>query len=162
MRPVRGTEELTSVGPHGHMVSAFTVPARLQSLAFVRSAITCLLDRDTWGAEETGRVLLAAGEALCNAIEHGSPGDGRVAVQVVIAPPGATLVVTDEGRSGRAPRIDLAAPPPPPSSVRGRGIPIMRALADDIRVEAVGAGTRLTLDFSRPAAVPAAGMRRAA
>jgi len=131
------------------MESAITVPARLQSLAFVRSAIACVLDRDPWAVDESGRVLLAAGEAVCNAIEHGSPQDGVVEVQMVLAPPGATVVVTDEGPPGREPRIDLSAPTPPPTSTRGRGIAIMRALADDIRVERAGTGTRLTLAFAR-------------
>ncbi|HWH15313.1 MAG TPA: ATP-binding protein [Miltoncostaeaceae bacterium] len=151
MGPDTVTGGLTGVDADGRMESAITVPARLQSLAFVRSAIACVLDRDPWAVDESGRVLLAAGEAVCNAIEHGSTGDGVVAVRMVLEPPGATVEVVDEGRPDREPRIDLSAPTPPPHSLRGRGIAIMRALADDIRVERAGAGTRLTLAFARAA-----------
>lgn len=133
------------------MVSAFTVPARLQSLAFVRSALACMLDRHPWCVDEGGKVLLAAGEAVTNAIEHGSEAEGVVAVEMVVEPPATVIVVTDGGRPGAEPHIDLAAPPPPPYSTRGRGIAIMRALADEIRVERAGSGTRLTLAFSCPA-----------
>lgn len=145
------------------IISALRVPARLTSLPFVRSAITCLIDRDPRSADETGRLLLAVGEAVTNAIEHGSTGRGVIDVEMTLRPVEALLVVTDQGDPGRPARIDLGAPPPPPASIRGRGLIIMRELADEVRVEPAGTGTRLTLVFARrPPAVPALALRRAA
>lgn len=132
------------------IISALRVPARLTSLAFVRSAIAYMLDRDSRSSEETGRLLLAAGEAVTNAIEHGSTRWGMVDVEVTLQPAIARLVVTDQGDPTRPPHIDLAAPAPPAGSLRGRGLLIMRELSDEIRVEPVGEGTRLTMVFSRP------------
>lgn len=134
------------------IISALRVPARLTSLAFVRSAIACMLDRDSRSSEETGRLLLAVGEAVTNAIEHGSTRWGVVDVEVTLQPALARLVVTDQGDPTRPPRIDLAAPPPPEGSLRGRGLLIMRELSDEIHVEPVGDGTRLTMLFARPQA----------
>lgn len=144
--------------------SAFTVPARLQSLAFVRSALECILDRDPWAAEEMGRLLLASGEALCNAIEHGSVPEGTISVRVTVDPRGVTFSVADAGRPGARPRVDLQAGPPPEGSVHGRGILIMRELSDEITVTPSGGGVRLTMVFVRDAVLAAeeARARRAA
>ena len=60
--------------------SALRVPADLTAVAFVRSAIACVLEREEWPAESAGRVLLASNEALTNAIEHGSPSGAAVEV----------------------------------------------------------------------------------
>lgn len=140
-----------SSGPMSNdaLVSAFRVPASLSSLAFVRGAVALVIDREFWNGDSAGRMLLAASEAVSNAIEHGSPADGggEVEVRIAITQAGATLVVTDQGRPGERSFIDVLAPTPEPTSTRGRGIVIMRNLADDLRVEPAGGGMRVTMDF---------------
>lgn len=132
------------------LVSAFRVPATLGSLAFVRGALALMLDRRPLGADGAGRMLLAASEAVSNAIEHGSSGqDAEVEVRVAARPDGATLTVIDQGRPGERPRIDLRPMPPSPSETRGRGLMIMRALSDEIAVEPAGDGTCVRMDFRR-------------
>ena len=129
--------------------SAFRVPANLRSLAFVRCALALVLDRQPWSPEDSGRLLLAASEAVSNAIEHGSPEqDGHVEIQVVVRKDGATLVVTDEGDGTDDLHVDPTSAPPSPTSPRGRGFPIMRALADEVTVERVGHGTQVTMRFA--------------
>jgi anti-sigma regulatory factor (Ser/Thr protein kinase) len=129
--------------------SAFRVPATLRSLTFVRCAIALVLDREPWSPEDAGRLLLAASEAVSNAIEHGSPPQGgHIEIQVIVQRDGATLVITDEGSGATEPRIDPSSAPPSPTSPRGRGFPIMRSLADEVTVSRVGAGTRVTMRFA--------------
>jgi serine/threonine-protein kinase RsbW len=129
--------------------SAFRVPATLRSLTFIRCALALVLDREPWSPEDAGRLLLAASEAVSNAIEHGSPDDGgHIEIQVVVRRDGATLVITDEGSGDDEPRIDPHATPPSPTSPRGRGFPIMRSLADELTVSRVGTGTRVTMHFA--------------
>lgn len=132
------------------LVSAFRIPASLTSLAFVRGAVALVIDREFWNGDSAGRMLLAASEAVSNAIEHGSreDGGGEIEVRIAITDAGATLEVTDQGRPGVRSRIDVNAPTPEPSSTRGRGIVIMRNLSDDLRVERVGDGMRVTMDFA--------------
>ena len=131
--------------------SAFRVPATLRSLTFVRCALALVLDREPWSPDDSGRLLLAASEAVSNAIEHGSPPDGgHVEVQVIVQRDGATLIVTDEGPGDAAPEVDPTADAPSDSSPRGRGFPIMRSLADDVSVTRVGAGTRVAMHFAVP------------
>jgi serine/threonine-protein kinase RsbW len=129
--------------------SAFRVPATLRSLTFVRCALALVLDREPWSPEDSGRLLLAASEAVSNAIEHGSPPEGgTLEIQVVVRRDGATLVVTDQGSGVEEPQIDALATPPSPTSPRGRGFPIMRSLADEVTVTRAGSGTRVAMRFA--------------
>jgi len=129
--------------------SAFRVPATLRSLTFVRCALALVLDREPWSPEDAGRLLLAASEAVSNAIEHGSPAEGgTLEIQVIVQRDGATLIVTDQGSGLEEPKIDAQATPPSPTSPRGRGFPIMRSLADEVTVTRVGTGTRVTMRFA--------------
>ncbi len=129
--------------------SAFRVPANLRSLTFIRCALALVLDREPWSPEDSGRLLLAASEAVSNAIEHGSPEhDGHIEIHVVVRKDGATLVVTDEGAGVDDPEVDPTSVPPSPTSPRGRGFPIMQSLADEVTVEQVGGGTQVTMQFA--------------
>jgi anti-sigma regulatory factor (Ser/Thr protein kinase) len=95
-------------------------------------------------------MVLAASEAVTNAIEHGSADHASVVVELTVAIDRAHLSVTDAGRPGaRCPLLDAAPTPPPPSSVRGRGLVIMFGLADGLDVEPVGSGTRVSMEFRR-------------
>ncbi|MEZ5102011.1 MAG: SpoIIE family protein phosphatase [Thermoleophilia bacterium] len=81
-------------------------------------------------------VLTATGEALANAIEHAAQPAG-IDVRLDARVDGGELVVTiaDDGRWR----------PPAPDGLRGFGLGLMRALADDMSVEAGDAGTVVTL-----------------
>ena len=130
--------------------SALRVPADLQAVAFVRSAIACLLEREDWPAESAGRVMLASNEALTNAIEHGSPDGGLVEVELVVTYERADIRIVDEGVPGAAiPR--LPSDPPPITAERGRGLIIISRLADDFEMAAAGDGTEVHVGFWRDA-----------
>ncbi len=137
--------------------SALRVPAEMQVVAFVRSAIACVLDREDWPAESAGRVLLASNEALTNAIEHGSPTGGRVDVDLVVTRDRADIRIVDQGVPGAAiPR--LPSGPPPVTAERGRGLLIMSRIADDFDVVAAGGGTEVHVGFWRHEAAEEAEM----
>jgi hypothetical protein len=60
----------------------------------------------------------------------------------------ARLRVVDAGRPGsRVPTFDV--PPPPPTAIRGRGLVIMRHLADHAQAAPAGSGTEIVLEFRR-------------
>jgi anti-sigma regulatory factor (Ser/Thr protein kinase) len=135
--------------------SALRVPADLQAVAFVRSAIACVLEREGWPGESAGRVLLASNEALTNAIEHGSPAGGLVEVDLVVTRDRADIRIADEGVAGSAlPR--LPCDPPPITAERGRGLIIISRLADDFDMTPAGAGTQVIVGFRREERVEAA------
>jgi anti-sigma regulatory factor (Ser/Thr protein kinase) len=128
--------------------SSLRVPADLTIVAFVRSALACLLTREGWPGDVSGKVLLAATEALTNAIEHGSPLGGTIEVEIAVTRDRTRLRVTDEGRPG-SPTPRLPALPPPPTSLRGRGLLIISRLADDVELRPDGSGTAVSVGFLR-------------
>lgn len=93
-------------------------------------------------AEQLSDLTLAVNEALANAVEHAYAGDtapGTVEIHAQYEHRTATLVVTvrDHG-SWRAPTAD-------PLHLRGRGIPLIRALTSDATIESDETGTCVEL-----------------
>jgi PAS domain S-box-containing protein len=109
------------------------------ALAPTRAALRGWLDRAGLDDEQSLNVLIAAGEALANAIEHGHrevAGD-KIHLSAVAAADQLTVTVTDVG-SWKSP---VAA------SHRGRGIPLMHALMNDVAIHQNETGTTVRLSM---------------
>jgi PAS domain S-box-containing protein len=80
-------------------------------------------------------VLIAAGEAVANAIEHGHRDrpEGAISLRATAVGDGLQVTVTDTG-AWKTPR-DSAG------SHRGRGISLMRHLMEDLNIQSSGTGT---------------------
>lgn len=108
-------------------------------LAPTRAALRRWLTKARMGPERTMEVLVAAGEAVANAIEHGhrhSP-QGTVSVLATAMVDHVLLVITDTG--------SWKLPTQPPEIHRGRGIGIMRSLMQDVTITQSSAGTTVHL-----------------
>ena len=88
-------------------------------------------------------VLLALDEAVSNAIRHGSRGGEPVQVSVESDGEWVEMSVRDAGPTPRLPR--LPAEPPPVLQTGGRGLWLILQLVDEVRLQRVGGGTRLTM-----------------
>jgi serine/threonine-protein kinase RsbW len=88
-------------------------------------------------------VLLALDEAVSNAIRHGSRGGEPVQVSVERDGDWVEMTVRDGGPSPRLPR--LPAEPPPVYQTGGRGLWLILQLVDELRLQRIGDGTRLTM-----------------
>jgi anti-sigma regulatory factor (Ser/Thr protein kinase) len=93
-------------------------------------------------AEQLSDLTLAVNEALANAVEHAYAGDaapGTVEVHAQYERRTATLVVTvrDHG--------SWRNPSPDPLHLRGRGIPLIRALTTDASIQSDETGTCVEL-----------------
>lgn len=128
--------------------TALRIPADHAAVPFVRFTIVALLVREGWRGEPTSRVLLAASEAISNAIEHGSRPGGVVHVRLEADADRAALTVRDEGRSGARLPVVLPDAPPPPTSPHGRGLIILERLSEHLELRPVGRGTEVIADFS--------------
>ena len=98
-------------------------------------------------------IVLAVNEALANAAEFAYLNNGGVGtIDVEAVRDGATLTVTiaDQG-CWRDPT------PATQSRVRGRGIPLMRALADELTIDTSQLGTTVCLRFDNVHAFRGAG-----
>lgn len=115
------------------------IAADVGELASTRAALRSWLIRAGVDAEQTLDVLIAVGEAVANSIEHGHRGqrDGTVRLRATALADRLHLTVVDTG-SWRPPKAD-------PTSFRGRGIMLMRALMQDVSIEPSVAGTTVRM-----------------
>ena len=119
-----------------------TFPADQGQLTPVRAVLRRWLVRCGLGSRMTQDVLVAAGEACANAIEHGHrdiPGTG-IRLQAEATVTRLRVTVTDSG-SWRAAR-------PAPDPLRGHGIALMRALMEHVTIEAGAAGTTVDMEVA--------------
>ncbi|WP_156687761.1 SpoIIE family protein phosphatase [Mycobacterium sp. Marseille-P9652] len=88
-------------------------------------------------------ILLATGEAVTNAIEHGSNAESRktVSVEAFVRRETVSITVSDTGRWMGDSSASLR------SKRRGRGLTLMSGLADRVDTVRTPAGTQVTLDF---------------
>ncbi len=114
-------------------------PADVDRLVDVRTALRNWLIRAEVDPEQIHDVLIAAGEAVSNSIEHGhrdSP-DGIIRLRATVGADVVRLVVADSG--------SWKPPQPETRSHRGRGITLMRALMQDVTIDPETDGTTVHL-----------------
>jgi serine/threonine-protein kinase RsbW len=120
-----------------------TISSRLEGLPQVRELIETSAAQMDFTEQEVQRIVTAAFEAVANAATHGSPMGGRNSITVVtqVFPDRFVVEVRDQGDG-----ITHSILPDMPTteSSRGRGLPLMRALMDEVNVSNDG-GCRVVL-----------------
>lgn len=123
-----------------------TRDAAADASAFVMDAA------ESFGLPESIReaLLLVVGEAVANAAGHGNKLDPEKNVVVECSKGGGEvrLSVEDEGAGVPVDRLDNAELPDDPFDTSGRGLFIMKSLADRVWLEA--SGRRLCLMWKEP------------
>ena len=116
-----------------------TFPADVNQLAPARAALRSWLSRARLDPAQSLNVLVAAGEAVANAIEHGyrQRSDGLVKLEATLLADRVQLTITDSG--------SWQPPVPASATSRGRGLPLMRGLMQDVLIESAAAGTTVQL-----------------
>ncbi len=119
---------------------AMTFDADVSHLAPSRSALRSWLGQAGLGADQVQNVLIAAGEAVANAIEHGHRDrpEGTVSLHATALVDRLHVTVTDNG-TWKTPRKVVAG------VGRGRGIGLMRGLTEGFAIDSGDAGTTVNL-----------------
>ena len=123
-------------------------PVRAARRAVVKYARLCGFD-----TTQTYEIALGVGEALANAVEHGTKDLGFITVACRFDGSDMSIEVTDEGPGFDVGRVSRRRRDP--NAVRGFGISIMHAVMDDVHYERRGNCVRLRKRRAAPAA-PAA------
>jgi serine phosphatase RsbU (regulator of sigma subunit)/anti-sigma regulatory factor (Ser/Thr protein kinase) len=113
--------------------------ADASQLAPARAELRGWLTRARVDPDQTMAVLIAAGEAVANAIEHGhrhSP-EGTISMGATALVDRVQLTITDTG--------SWKTPQPAANSTRGRGIALMRGLVQEVAINPDTAGTTVRL-----------------
>ncbi|MET9002684.1 SpoIIE family protein phosphatase [Amycolatopsis sp. NPDC004169] len=143
LRPAEGYEDDVALLLYRRSVPAldFEFPAHADHLASTRHWLRAWLANAELDADLAQDVLVAAGEACANAVEHAYGEDGGATAHLAARLTGGHLVVTvtDQGR--------WKQPPPDNHVLRGRGVPMMEALADAVAFRHDSAGTTVTLEW---------------
>lgn len=107
-----------------------------------REATENLAAKAGFSQREVDGIVCAVCEAYANAVVHGRKnGAIRITLSLKTDDESLQAVVCDDGSGFSCPReTDM----PPPWANRGRGIPLMRAFMDDVKVES-GSGCCVTL-----------------
>ncbi|HEV7855052.1 MAG TPA: SpoIIE family protein phosphatase [Mycobacterium sp.] len=116
-------------------------PAHVSQLAPTRTALRRWLTRARVKPGQAMDVLIAAGEAVANAIEHGHrhSSEGTISVDATAVLDRLQLTITDTG--------SWKPPQPAPDVNRGRGITLMRGLMHDVSIDTGAAGTTVQLSM---------------
>ncbi len=122
---------------------ATVVSASLDQIADARHRLRDWLSGLAIDPRRESDILLATGEAVTNAIEHGSGADisKTVSIEAFVRGQTVTATVSDAGQwSGDSSASQR-------SQKRGRGLTMINGLADDVKTVRTSAGTRVTLTF---------------
>jgi PAS domain S-box-containing protein len=116
-----------------------TIPASVSELASTRAALRSWLGKAGVGTTQVQDILVAAGEALANSIEHGhrNGAEGTVTLRVIVLVDQVQLTIVDTG--------SWKVPAPDPKARRGRGITLMRGLMQHVAINGGAAGTTVHL-----------------
>ncbi|GAB3022408.1 SpoIIE family protein phosphatase [Mycobacterium bourgelatii] len=114
-------------------------PPHASQLAHTRSALRNWLKQAEVRAEQSMNVLIAAGEAVSNAIEHGhrNKSEGLIRLDATACVDELHLTITDSG-SWKPQQVIV-------NNQRGRGISLMRSLMQDVIIDANTGGTTVHL-----------------
>jgi serine/threonine-protein kinase RsbW len=134
-----------------HMQSDATkisIDSKVENIAIIEKAIDDICAKTNVDEEYYGNILIAVTEAVNNAIMHGNKEnpDKKVTVEFSVGPKGLICKIADEG-----PGFDYANVPDPTSpenieKPNGRGVFLMRHLADEISFHDNGAIVELNFN----------------
>ena len=126
---------------HGGDSLLLTATATAVNAASARSLLTEWAQRHDVPSGLIADVVYAAYEAVANVVEHAYSDDvGSFTLRADDTPHQLCVTVSDTG---------TWAPPCSAPTWRGRGIPLIRALADRVRIESDDSGTTVELHWEK-------------
>lgn len=123
-------------------------PARAEYLLLARLAVAGVARRMPLGRKDVADLKLAVTEACSNVVRHAyaDGSGGEIELELVVADDRLVLVVEDHGAG-----IALPVPEVAPSELGGMGLPIIRAVVDELEIRPAVEGTGTTVHMTKRA-----------
>jgi len=131
------------------MITKLHFASRIANIRAVEKTIDDITEDSGVNKENYGKILIAALEAVNNAIIHGNHSDERKIVEFEVRIEGKklTIKVTDEGRGFKPKEVPDPTQPENIESINGRGVFLMRKLADKIEYNKKGNSVKMTFNI---------------
>lgn len=129
----------------------FELKSQLESLTKIEACVDELREQFIFSEDDYGNILIAITEAVNNAITHGNGlnPSKKVCLNIGGSPDQICFVIEDEGAGFDYHNVPDPTLPENVEKLSGRGIFLMKELADDVVFEKNGA--KISLKFSTSA-----------
>lgn len=116
------------------------IPSLLENIRIIESFIDQAKDRFEFNDDIYGNILIAVTESVNNAIVHGNQNDKNKNVQLTLKVDDASVsfIVQDEGSGFDYKNLPDPTAPESISSLGGRGIYLIKHLADEVKFDKSG------------------------
>ncbi len=133
-----------------HLALNKTLKSRKNSIKQVEPLIFEVKDKVALKDETCYNLLITLTEAVANAIFHGNNGDSskNVYINVSVTDNQIIMTVEDEGNGFDPDAIDDPRKPENLMKAKGRGVFLIKALADDVKFDITDTGTKITIIFN--------------
>lgn len=123
------------------------IPSLPENIRIVESFIDSAQEKYEFGDDMYGNVMVAVTESVNNAILHGNKSDAKknVSISLLMDETKLTFIIADQGPGFEFDNLPDPTAPENLEKVGGRGIFLMRNLADDVSFE--DEGRKVTIEF---------------
>lgn len=130
-------------------MESISIASDIENLTVIETMVDTLSKRLGVSDEVYGKILISTVEAVNNAILHGNHGDRNKKVTVVVKSDGNVfdVTVTDEGEGFAYTKIPDPTDPENIENLHGRGVFIMKSLADSIEYNRSGNEVRMKFKY---------------
>lgn len=130
-------------------MESITINSDIEKLKVVETLVDTLSKKLGVSDEVYGKILISTVEAVNNAILHGNKGDRNKMVTVIMSADGNVLdiTVTDEGEGFEYGNLPDPTDPKNIENLHGRGVFLMRRLADAIEYNSSGNEVKMRFKY---------------
>jgi serine/threonine-protein kinase RsbW len=130
-------------------MESITINSDIEKLKIVETLVDTLSKKLGVSDEVYGKILISTVEAVNNAILHGNKGDRNKMVTVIMSADGNVLdiTVTDEGEGFEYGNLPDPTDPKNIENLHGRGVFLMRRLADAIEYNSSGNEVKMRFKY---------------
>jgi serine/threonine-protein kinase RsbW len=128
------------------MEKKLRISSKLSNLSIVENAVDSITRDAGINQENYGKILVSIMEAVNNAIVHGNKSDEKkyVTIEIVLYNNSLEVTVGDQGKGFIPAEVPDPTEPENIEQVNGRGVFLMRRLADEIEFNRKGNSVKMT------------------